>query len=217
MSIGEIIRQKKEGKHWWENQYSSKIYCDRQININLSCAQCFLSDTLVKINGNSKLVQSTGMKSCNYYTFSPEKPTDVRVTTSKSAADRLLLIKDWNLHVVSMTEMVSLSDSSLKTAVNRTSYPVDGFKPVRTYLLLLPLKMTYSRETQCSFYCFVKIYSHSMNWVNVFIIEHITVFPNWYSSWHVSSCQPLLNCWGSFFLVLTSFASPPVNGTHDSL
>lgn len=46
-----------------------------------------------------------------------------------------------------MTEMVSLSDLSLKTAVNRTSYSVDGFRPVRTYLLLLPLKTTYAQET----------------------------------------------------------------------
>lgn len=58
-----------------------------------------------------------------------------------------LLVKERNVHVVSMTEMVSLSDSSLKTAVNRTSYSVDGFRPVRTYLLLLPLKTTYIRNT----------------------------------------------------------------------
>lgn len=68
-----------------------------------------------------------------------------------------LLVKEGNVHVVSMTEMVSLSDSSLKTAVNRTSYSVDGFRPVRTYLLLLPLKTTYIRETQFRFPYVVKI------------------------------------------------------------
>ena len=52
-----------------------------------------------------------------------------------------------HLHVVSITETVSLSDSSLNIAVSMTSYSVDGLRPVRMYLLSLPLRTTYTGGT----------------------------------------------------------------------
>lgn len=51
------------------------------------------------------------------------------------------------IHVVSTTETVSLSNSSLNTAVNMTSYWVDGRRLLRMYLFLLPSKSTWRSET----------------------------------------------------------------------
>lgn len=52
------------------------------------------------------------------------------------------------VHVVSTTETVSLSNSSLNTAVNMTSYSVDGRRLLRMYLFLLPSKSTWRSETR---------------------------------------------------------------------
>lgn len=146
VSIVEIIRQKKRGKILMRKSifFQDKLW--QTSRYNLSCDHCFLCDTLVKIYGNS----GRDLESRHFVQKSPllcELPQWLE----------RLLVKERNVHVVSVTEMVSLSDSSLKTAVNRTSYSVDGFRPVRTYLLLLPLKTTYIRETQFRFLCLVKI------------------------------------------------------------
>lgn len=51
------------------------------------------------------------------------------------------------VHVVSTTDTVSLSNSSLNTAVNMTSYSVDGRRLLRMYRFLLPSKSTWRSET----------------------------------------------------------------------
>lgn len=64
--------------------------------------------------------------------------------------------------MVSMTETVSLSDWSLKTAVNITSYSVEGLRLVRMYLLSLPLKTNYKTETHKSHLTIYSIYINNI-------------------------------------------------------
>lgn len=75
--------------------------------------------------------------------------------------------KCWHLHVVSMTETVSLSDSSSNMAVSRTSYLVEGLRPSTVYLFSLPLKITYDKKNRHSN---IKVHFHQYKTFNLALL-----------------------------------------------